>query len=185
MSLHVQPGRDLAHRYPDGRAGTAGRPRLLADLAAGAVSGVLATAPMTAAMFAMHRALPRRERYAPPPWLIARQLVRRTGAEEVATPEQVSAFGWFSHFAYGGALGAAYAPLARRLPLPRRFSAPAYALALWAAGYLGWLPAARILTPATEHPARRNALMIAAHLVWAAACGAALAALGRTRDSRR
>ena len=30
----------------------------------------------------------------------------------------------------------------------------------------GWIPALNLLEPATEHPARRNALMIAVHLVW-------------------
>ena len=44
-----------------------------------------------------------------------------------------------------------------------------------AAVAMGLLPAAGILKPATEHPARRNALMIASHLVWGAALGALLA----------
>ena len=46
-----------------------------------------------------------------------------------------------------------------------------FGVAVWAGSYLGWLPAAGIISPATEHPPRRNALMIAAHVVWGAAAG--------------
>ena len=45
---------------------------------------------------------------------------------------------------------------------------------VWVASYLGLLPAMRILTPATEHPARRNALMISAHVIWGACLGVLL-----------
>ena len=47
----------------------------------------------------------------------------------------------------------------------------AYGLAVWTTGYLGLLPALGALRPATEHPPRRTALMIAAHVVWGAALG--------------
>jgi hypothetical protein len=49
----------------------------------------------------------------------------------------------------------------------------AYGLAVWAGSYLGWLPAAGVLPPATEEPAGKNAVMILAHV----ACGAALGVL--------
>jgi len=39
---------------------------------------------------------------------------------------------------------------------------------------LGMLPALGILHPATEHPARRNALMIGAHIVWGTTLGLAV-----------
>ncbi|HAE50229.1 MAG: hypothetical protein CMO30_07955 [Tistrella sp.] len=50
---------------------------------------------------------------------------------------------------------------------------------MWAASYLGWIPAARILKPATRHPWRRNLLMIAAHLVWGASLAKGLEDLDR------
>lgn len=37
---------------------------------------------------------------------------------------------------------------------------------VWTVSYLGWVPALGLLTPAGRHPSRRNARMIAAHLVW-------------------
>jgi hypothetical protein len=45
---------------------------------------------------------------------------------------------------------------------------------IWFGSYLGWIPAARILTPATEHPARRSLLMIGVHLVWGATTAATM-----------
>jgi hypothetical protein len=41
-----------------------------------------------------------------------------------------------------------------------------FGLVVWAGSYLGWVPAAGILPPATEAPARRNALMIGSHFLW-------------------
>jgi hypothetical protein len=75
-----------------------------------------------------------------------------------------------AHFAYGALTGAIFA-------LGRHRGAgagAAWGLAVWAGSYLGWIPAARLLTPATRHPRRRNALMLAAHGVWGAALAVGL-----------
>jgi len=48
---------------------------------------------------------------------------------------------------------------------------------VWSTSYLVLLPALRLLRPATKAPPRRNALMIAAHLVWGGALGLVLRAL--------
>jgi uncharacterized membrane protein YagU involved in acid resistance len=53
-----------------------------------------------------------------------------------------------------------------------------FGLGVWVASYLGLMPMLGILRPATRHPARRNALMIAAHLVWGGVLG------GLMRDSQ-
>ncbi len=39
-------------------------------------------------------------------------------------------------------------------------------MVVWGVSYLGLLPGLGILSSAKDHPARRSALMIAAHLVW-------------------
>lgn len=52
---------------------------------------------------------------------------------------------------------------------------------MWVASYLGWIPASRRLKAATRHPARRNGLMLIAHLVWGAALTASLRELERSR----
>jgi uncharacterized membrane protein YagU involved in acid resistance len=56
-------------------------------------------------------------------------------------------------------------------------------LGIWLGSYLGWIPAASILKPATDHPRRRNLLMLAAHVVWGAATAAAMRELVAARET--
>ena len=148
---------------------------------AGALAGAIATAPMTAAMFVMHRLLPRRERYPLPPSEITAKVEEEVGLDEHVDERQHIVLTLLGHFGYGAAAGAVYAPLASRMPLPPVASGIAYALAVWTASYLGWLPAMGILRSATEHPPRRNALMIIAHVVWGSVAGILTGRLQRKR----
>ena len=47
-----------------------------------------------------------------------------------------------------------------------------FGFAVWLLSYMGWLPAVGLFGPATRDTNARNALMIAAHLVWGATVGA-------------
>ena len=76
-----------------------------------------------------------------------------------------------AHFGFGAAAGAMYATVQEKLPLSPMIGGACFGCAVWAASYLGWIPALRILPPATEHPARRNAIMITAHVVWGVSAG--------------
>jgi hypothetical protein len=136
--------------------------------AIGFVSGVVATGPMTAAMLAWHRRLPPSERYSLPPGEIVAKIAEETGTEDMRE-ETRSAATMLAHYGYGGAAGAVYALLDERIaggPVAKGLGFGAF---LWLVSYLGLLPGAGILEPATRHPARRNALMIAAHAVWGVA----------------
>jgi uncharacterized membrane protein YagU involved in acid resistance len=139
---------------------------------AGSLAGFVATAHMTAAMLLMHRRLPRRERYPLPPAEITSKIAREAGVHKHIdeTRRHLSAT-VLSHFGYGAAAGTLYAPLSRQLPGPPLLKGVAFGLVVWTGSYLGLLPALGILRPATEHPARRNALMIAAHVVWGSVLG--------------
>jgi hypothetical protein len=149
----------------------------------GALAGLAATAPMTLAMKLMHEQLPREEQYPLPPRQVAEGLAEKAGVNEHLDEEEREAATWVSHFAYGAACGALYGAVSGGKTDERPLLAGAgFGLAVWAGSYLGWLPAAGILSPATEHPARRNALMIAAHVVWGATTGVALE---RLSDGRR
>ncbi len=144
----------------------------------GALAGLAATAPMTLAMKLMHERLPREEQYPLPPRQVTEGIAEKAGVNEHMGEEEREAATWVSHFAYGAACGALYGALAGERPDRHPVVAGAgFGAAVWAGSYLGWLPAAGILSPATEHPARRNALMVAAHLVWGATAAAALAGL--------
>ena len=136
-----------------------------------ALAGCAATVPMTLVMTALFQRLPPEERYALPPGEITAKLTEEARLENHVDQPTHEALTLASHFGYGAAAGAVYAPLANRLPLPPLLGGAVFGLALWAASYLGWLPAAGILRPAAEHPARRNALMIAAHVVWGGTLG--------------
>jgi Protein of unknown function (DUF1440) len=141
------------------------------DPVRGGVAGFLATLPMTLAMEGMHALLPWWERYPLPPREITEEM------EEVADlrgspdePQQV-AVTMVNHFAYGSGAGAVYGALAPRVSAPPALKGAAFGLGVWSVSYLGLMPALGLLSPATEHPGRRNALMIAAHLVWGSATG--------------
>lgn len=134
---------------------------------AGALGGTLATVPMTIAMVALFYRLPRSERYPLPPREITQEVTRRAGRRRRIGDNAMAALSLGAHFAYGALTGALYPALDRHSRHPV-MAGSAYGVAVWAASYLGWIPALRILRPATEHPAGRRRLMIGVHLVWGA-----------------
>lgn len=140
-------------------------------LVAGAAAGLVATAPMTATMLLLQRIVPAETKHAPlPPETVTEEAAEAVDLRDELGNEELAAATWLGHFAYGAAAGALVGPLAARTPNPAAAGAAAGAV-LWAAGYLGWVPALGLMAPATEQPASRNALMIAAHLVWGATTG--------------
>ena len=141
------------------------------DLLRGAIAGFIATVPMTISMLIGWRLLPRRESYPLPPREITQEIAERVEIEDHLTDGQLTAATLLSHFAYGALFGSTYALMEKRLSLRNGVKGVLAGLMLWIASYLGWLPALRILKPATHHPWRRNALMIFAHVVWGLALG--------------
>ena len=144
-------------------------------LVAGTLAGLVATAPMTATMLLLRRLAPE-TRHAPlPPEAVTEEAAERVDLRDDLGESGVDSVAWIGHFAYGAAAGTLYAPLARSpRPVPTGI---AVGLALWAVGYLGWVPAFGLMPPATEQPAARNALMIAAHAVWGGTTAALAARL--------
>ncbi|HVH04692.1 MAG TPA: DUF6789 family protein [Myxococcota bacterium] len=136
---------------------------------AGAIAGTTATAPMTVAMKALQQRAPSARRRAIPPREITRELARRAGLPPRRNGAAEDAATTASHFGYGGAIGALYPYTAAHLPAPTLVRGALFGAGVWAVSYLGWLPAAGILRPATREPAGRNAMMIGAHLVWGVA----------------
>ncbi len=121
----------------------------------GALGGLAATMAMTAFMRRAHKYLPTDEQYPLPP----REIVDRT--IDVEQEDTARTATMLSHFGFGAVAGLLYT-----LPPVNRMGGPIYGLGVWTASYLGWLPAFRILAPATDHPAQRNLLMLAAHVAW-------------------
>jgi uncharacterized membrane protein YagU involved in acid resistance len=142
----------------------------------GALAGLAATIPMTAVMLLIQRLLPPAEQTPQEPEMITRELLGRAGLHRHVDKRQQRWFAAAAHFGYGMVCGTVYPWTARRVSLLPPLRGPVYGLAVWAAGYAGWLPAMHILPPPTQRPLGRNLLLITAHLVWGAAAEATAAA---------
>jgi len=158
--MRPAPGRRRGPARPPSAAGAG--PSAIDRAVLGALAGLAGTLAMTAAMRAMHRRLPGSERYPLPPREIiegslpepAKAALGEHGRETATVA---------AHFGYGALTGAAYGAAG----LPGGIGAGAlYGVLVWAGSYFGLMPGLGILEPAQRHPAKRNLLMIGAHLVW-------------------
>jgi uncharacterized membrane protein YagU involved in acid resistance len=150
-------------------------PSLATRLVLGAVAGFVATLPMSIAMRKLHDRLPEEERYPAPPRELIDSATADSVSEEPARDLTIAA-----HHLYGAATGAL---VAAALPRAGIVTGAAAGVAVWTGSYLGWIPGIALLRPATDHPERRNGMMIAAHLVWGASTALAYRELVRERDS--
>jgi putative membrane protein len=143
------------------------------DVIVGGLAGLIATAPMSAVMLGIHRLLPPHERYALPPEQITHELLTSARNSFFSDDQERKRLTIPLHFAFGAAAGAVYGVLSALMPLRRRpsLTGVVFGWLVWLSAYLGFLPAMDILPPATEHPARRNILMIVAHTVWGGCTG--------------
>jgi uncharacterized membrane protein YagU involved in acid resistance len=153
-------------------------------LAAG-LAGLVATIPMSILMVVAHRRLPWRERQPLPPAKITREALRAAKLVDELSSEEKLLATIANHFAYGAGCGAVYGLLTSQAKVPPVTSGVAYGLGVWAASYLGWLPAAGMHRSALSEPERRNALMIAAHVVYGAGLGILTEMLSRSHDARQ
>lgn len=153
-------------------------------LLAGSVAGLAATAPMTAAMKMMHLNLPPEEQYPLPPRQITMNVAEEVGLDDDLKNEEMRQGATMAaHFAYGAACGVIYGAVSDRLPGPPWAKGIGFGLAVWTGSYLGLLPATGLLSSAKDHPVRRSALMIAAHVVWGVTTGL-LTEAAQNKDSR-
>lgn len=138
----------------------------------GLYSGLIATGPMTLFMMGAHEGLPEGEKSPLPPATLSLQLLERAIRRPGLSQNAQTALTVSSHFAYGSAAGVLYSQTFGRMrSLPPVARGVAYGAVFWAANYLGLSPALRMRADGTEMPARRNAMMFGAHLVWGAALG--------------
>jgi hypothetical protein len=152
--------------------------RLSSRLLIGAIAGFAGTIAMTAAMRRMHQALPPKERYPLTPREIVDSAADGAGVEiGNETAKDATTLG---HFAYGAATGAL---LGAANVTMGPVSGGIAGMGVWLGSYMGWIPVARILKPATGHPPRRNAVMLAAHVVWGAATARAMRELALARET--
>ncbi len=144
------------------------------SLNAGALSGVIATFPMSVVMLAGKRIFPKTIDNIPPE-SVAKSILDKSSlnTETLEKTKLVEPIVWSSHFAYGMAAGSMY-PLYRSI-LPTKVSeikaGASYGLLVWAASYWGWLPATHVLPAPQETKASDNVTRIVSHVVWGAVLG--------------
>ncbi|HEX2997697.1 MAG TPA: DUF6789 family protein [Anaerolineales bacterium] len=137
----------------------------------GAMAGLVATIPMSISMLIGWSLLPRREKYHLPPRLLTEEIAERAGIEGRMSEAELTSASVLSHFGYGALAGSTYALLERKIPVASSLKGGVAGLLVWGLSYLGWVPVLKILPSATEHPWRRNLIMILAHLVWGVTLG--------------
>lgn len=147
----------------------------------GAIAGFVATGVMTLAMEVSFQVLPREQRFPLEPSEIVQKGVTSVGKRQPLPGILHMAATLLFHFGYGTAAGTAYAMMTSALKLPPLARGLLFGSALWAVGYLGWLPSMHVLRPATAYPRSRIAALLLAHLVW----GASAALLSARLDARQ
>ncbi len=141
-------------------------------LALGAVAGVAATFVMQGMMMASKKVLPESR----PP------MKKDPGEfmiEKVPLPKSLKPLGANAlRLGYGMTSGVIYAALRPRRSMPL-FDGTLLGVGVWAAGYLGWLPAADLMPPITEHEPLQIIVPIVQHAIFGVAVAAAYDGLMR------
>ncbi|MCC7446188.1 MAG: DUF1440 domain-containing protein [Anaerolineae bacterium] len=141
------------------------------DVTIGAIAGLTATMPMSTAMEWMRRHLPWHERYELPPLEIERRVVEEKMLDRHLPDPAHNILATISHYGYGTTSGVMYALLAARLPGSPLVKGAVFGALVWTSSYMGWLPAFKILPPATDQPFRRNVVMFVANVLWGMVAG--------------
>jgi uncharacterized membrane protein YagU involved in acid resistance len=110
-----------------------------------------------------------------PPEKITAAMLQRAGIDR--SGDQQDALAAVLHFGFGAAAGAAFGVIAPKPLVVRVPAGMAYGAAIWGVSYMGWVPALGIMPPADRDRRDRQAVMLAAHLVY----GTALAVMVGSR----
>jgi len=143
-------------------------------VALGAVAGAAATMVMQAMMMTSGKFLP--ESKPPMKQDPAKFMLDKVPVE---LPEAVRPWAEKSlQLGYGMTSGAVYGALRARRGSPV-FDGALLGIGVWAAGYLGWLPAADLMPPITEHEPQQIAVPFVQHALFGVAVAAAYDGLMR------
>lgn len=155
---------------------------MVGRLLMGAAAGTVAAIPMTAYWEYMHARLPGEPPRPLPPREIVEAAAVKRGMTRQLSEVDLQNLALAAHFCYGAATGALFGLLPPRGPGRTIGAGTLFGLGVWAASYLGWLPAAGLRQPIKYDPVARTGLMVGGHLVWGLALGI-LTALGTRRPA--
>ena len=140
------------------------------SVARSAVAGVIATVPMTGTFLLFNSLLEQGNRDRLPPREVTRGVSRETGVSDDIHPSTERKVSWLAHFGFGAAAGALYG-LTPSWTSSSLLKGTVYGVGVYAASYLGWLPALGILPSAKDRSTSWNVTNLAAHVTWGAALG--------------
>ena len=129
-------------------------------IARGAVSGLLATVPMTVVFLAGRRLL-HPTRSVPP-----ERITQESGLADDPSRTRFRAKWLGLHLVYGGLLGIGYLWLRPLLPAEPNRAGLAYGEAVWGLHYLGLMPLLRLYPSPPDDSQARTAVNITAHAVY-------------------
>lgn len=134
-------------------------------LARGSLAGLAATAPMTL-VIALGRALGLMR--TPPPVQITANAVESAGQSPDRQSPAFQAAWLTAHFGYGAGCGAIYALARPILPRSDTVAGVLFGGAVWTVSYMVMMPITRLYPTAADDSRSRQAVMIAAHMVFGA-----------------
>jgi hypothetical protein len=148
----------------------------------GSLAGLAATAPMSLAMRTGEKLIPVHDKGHLPPRQVTEGLLRKLGLRKFLDREHRETASLLAHYGFGAAAGALLgATTARTTSIPKPVTGAAVGVLVWAASYLGGLPAAGLRENMLNEPPERAMQMIGAHLVWGAIAGALFEAMSSPR----
>jgi uncharacterized membrane protein YagU involved in acid resistance len=151
------------------------RTDILHSVIRGALAGIVATVPMSGVMLILDRRRSGGDPTPLPPRQITIEATELLGVRHKLGESAQRVLTTASHFGYGAVMGALFGAFCGEKRSHAVTSGASYGLAVWVGSYLCWLPALHSRAAAPRQSLRRNAVMIAAHIVW----GASLAYLAR------
>lgn len=145
-------------------------------LVRGAVSGLIATLPMTAAIYA-GKELGLLVR--PPPREVTHHAEKHTNVEQHLSQSTFTMTWLAAHFGFGASAGLVYSLVRPLLPSPTLLAGLAYGSAVWALFYTKILPDLGLYPPPQRDRLSRTATMVAAHFVFGSVTALLFRALPR------
>lgn len=127
-------------------------------------SGILATGPMTMALIQMQSTLKMPREKALPPAALTTDILK-PAQSHLPNARRVDT-SLISHFGFSVACALVYSMFDQKINLSPRNKGSLFGLGVWAASYLGWVPALDFRPAAKNVAPKRNIQMIAAHFVW-------------------
>ena len=139
----------------------------ISRLVSGTIAGFVATAPMSVVMKGIQMTLPKHEGFALPPSVITFQATKKAGLLP-KSEEHHTFLTLLAHFGAGAGYGLFYgvgAPGSKQKQ-GNPIRGIVFGLLVWSINYMGIMPALNLYNSAEHEPARRNAMMIIAHLAY-------------------